>query len=57
MDAVGTKRFRILNRWIQDGYMCGKVEIFHDDNVEVEKLLAKQTAEQVIAENIWIAIR
>lgn len=49
VDTVGTKRFRILNRWIQDGYMVGKVEIFGDEENELEKPRARQTAEQIRA--------
>lgn len=44
---MGTKRFRIVNRWIQDGYMCGKVVVINDDNNEIEKIQARQVADQV----------
>lgn len=47
VDTVGTKRFRIVNRWIQDGYMCGKVEVINDDINEVEKIQARQVADQI----------
>lgn len=47
VETVGTKRFKILNRWIQDGYMVGKVVVINDENNEVEKIQARQCAEQI----------
>ena len=47
VDTIGTKRFKILDRWIQDGYMCGKVQIFSDDNIETDKVRAQQIADKV----------
>lgn len=47
VETVGTKRFRILNRWIQDGYMVGKVVVIHDENNDVEKIQARQCADQI----------
>lgn len=49
VETVATKRFRILNRWLQDGYVCGKVDIFRDEAFpdEQSREQAKQVAEQI----------
>eukprot|EP00026_Physarum_polycephalum_P007720 Phypoly_transcript_07785.p1 GENE.Phypoly_transcript_07785~~Phypoly_transcript_07785.p1 ORF type:complete len:432 (+),score=23.90 Phypoly_transcript_07785:112-1407(+) len=49
VETVGTKRFRILSRWIQDGYMVGKVIAIKDESNEVEKIQARQCADQIRA--------
>ena len=34
----GLKRFRISQKWDQDGYLVGKVDLFDDEPVKVRKL-------------------
>jgi len=30
LNTVGTRRFKVLDKWLQDGYMNGKVQLFSD---------------------------
>ena len=37
MDCVGTRRFRVLEQWDQDGYLCGKVQYFDDEPLATDE--------------------
>jgi len=47
IDSVGIRRFRVLDRWEQDGYLCGKIEYIDDeplDSDEKRRAFAELTA-------------
>lgn len=44
VDCIGTRRFRVLERWDQDGYLCGKVQYFDDEPLANEDAKRQFTA-------------
>lgn len=47
LDTVGTERFKILEKWVQDGYMCGKVQMIHDQVSDESSQEAQELMEQI----------
>jgi len=47
IETIGSRRFRILSRWNQDGYMCGKVEWIQDQISDQEKKEAEYLIAQI----------
>ncbi len=43
IDCVGTRRFRVLDKWEQDGYLCGKIEYFDDAPLESDEKVYSYT--------------
>lgn len=55
IDCVGTRRFRVVDKWEQDGYLCGKIEYFDDQPLDTEeKVQRRMRLEQIHSEQLFL---